>query len=211
MTVEEQSGETVGSYEWARKELQRTQQELHDVRERFRVATKKREKAELELHAERGGSEAWRVWAAGKTGLLEDAGVADVREAIDRELVRLEEENDELKREVVDVKCRTSDTIEEVRRYFEEKTEKMRRDLDRRIQQLLKKKIGGTWGRGIKHRIGMRALVRTRYGVELAEIVRVSPEGGFVRVVFPLAGKTAAVTVIGDDVAPMSIYIGAGC
>ena len=67
------------------------------------------------------------------------------------------------------------------------------------------------WGWGIKHRIGMRALVRTSYGAELAEIVNVSPEGGFVRVGFPLVGKTAACTVHGDDVAPMSIYTGVGC
>ena len=67
------------------------------------------------------------------------------------------------------------------------------------------------WGRGIKHRIGMRALVRTPRGTELTEIVNVSPEGGLVRVVFPLAGRTAVGTIFDDDVAPMSIYTGAGC
>ena len=39
----------VGSYAWARKELQRTQQELHDTRENLRVAMEARNKAEARV------------------------------------------------------------------------------------------------------------------------------------------------------------------
>jgi hypothetical protein len=67
------------------------------------------------------------------------------------------------------------------------------------------------WGWGIKHKIGMRTVVKLPDETVLARIANVSPEGGFVGVLFSSRGRVVTCTVFGQDIAPMSIYTGAGC